>query len=358
MALGGRRQQVGLKTGMKVKRKKCSFNKRTRGCMMGASNDWPSRKEQYMKTNRGRIFTFAAMMTLGLATGGCGNHGAPQSEHSGGASAPSARLAQQAAGAARNLEWAGATLDNIEKDMAGVVEKYKPSDTGSLTSAFQTARAKLVNLQMAAKASQPDAGDLDAAIDFTKNVASLPQPLLDRIGDLDGKQETYHDLMADNPSLTNTDIGKRFDGALVLLAGDLARLTACQLEEKRNEACEAEGEWNLQGMRCDQIIDEGRDEAGYLARKEELNKNMREAGKTVSLRPLESARQQARAAKRGQQEAALAKQKLANQISALNLQNQILDENAGKLQEAVDQASTACDQAQERIQQAIDREDE
>jgi len=297
-------------------------------------------------------------MTLGLAAWGCGNHGALTTESRAIPSAPPVRLTQRSASAARNLEWAGVTLDNIEKDLADVVQEHKLADKDSLASAFQSARTRLAALKKPAAASQAEAGDPAAALEFARNIASLPEPLLDRIGDLDGKQETYHDLMADNPSLTNTDIGKRFDGALVLLAGDLARLTACQLEEKRNEACEAEGEWNLQGMRCDQIIDEGRDEAGYLARKEELNKNMREAGKTVSLRPLESARQQARAAKRGQQEAALAKQKLANQISALNLQNQILDENAGKLQEAVDQASTACDQAQERIQQAIDREDE
>ena len=299
----------------------------------------------------------AACRPHGLAAGGCGNHDAPRSEKSAAPSAPSARLAEQSAGAARNLEWAGATLDNIEKDLAGVVEKFKPSDTGSLTSAFQSARSKLDNLKKTVKASQPDAGDLAAAIDFTKNVASLPQPLLDRIGDLDGKQETYHDLMADNRLLTNTDIGKRFEGALQLLAGDLAHLTACQLEQKQNEACEAEGEWNLKALRCDQIIDEGRDEAAYLARKEELIKNMREAGKTISLGPLESAREQVRAAKRRQQEAALAKQKLANQITELNLQSAQLDDNGGKLGDAVDQASTAVDQAQEKIQQAIDEED-
>jgi hypothetical protein len=164
--------------------------------------------------------------------------------------------------------------------------------------------------------------------------------------------------MADNPSLTNTDIGKRFDAALDLLAGNLARLTACQLEEKRVEAGEAEGEWNLQALRCDQMIEEGRDEAAFLARKEELTKNMREAGKTVSLSPLEAARQQARAARRQQQEAALAKQKLANQVSQLNLQAQLLDENTGKLDEAADQAGAACDQAQEKIQKAIDEDEQ
>jgi len=311
-----------------------------------------------MRTNHGRNRTLAAILALGLAAAGCGNHEAPKAENTAPVSAPSARLSQLSAGAARNLEWAGATLDNIEKDLAGVVEKYKAADTSSLAAAFQSARAKLDNLKKSAKASPPDAGDLGAAIDFTKNAASLPEPLLDRIGDLDGKQEAYHDLMSDNPSLTNTDIGKRFEEALQLLAGDLAHLTACQLEQKRNEAGAAEGEWNLQELRCDQIIEEGRDEAAYLARREDLNKNMREAGKTISLRPLESAREQVRAAKRRQQEAALAKQKLANQISLLNLQSQLLDENAGKLGEAVDQASTACDQAQEKIQQAIDQEDQ
>ena len=252
----------------------------------------------------------------------------------------------------------GVTLDNIEKDLAEVAKEHKLADTDALASAFQSARTRLAALKRPSAATPAEAGDPAAALQFARNVASLTEPLMDRMGDLDGKREAFHDLMADNPSLTNTDIGKRFDAALDLLAGNLARLTARQLEEKQIEAAEAEGEWNLQALRCDQVIEEGRDEAAFLARKEELTKNMREAGKTVSLRPLDAARQRARAARRQQQEAALAKQKLANQISQLNLQTAMLDENSGKLDEAWDQAGAACDQAQEKIQQAIDADDQ
>jgi hypothetical protein len=309
-----------------------------------------------MKTNRSRNRALAAILTLGLAAGGCGNHGAPRSETNPAASAPAAGVGQKSASAARNLEWAEATLDKMEKDLAEVARDNKLTDTNSLASAFQSARARLATLKKVATASEADSGDPAQAIEFTRNIAGLPQPLLDRMGDLDGKRATYHDLVADNPSLTNTDIGKRFDEALQSLAGDLAHLTACQLERKQSDAGEAEGVWNLQALRCDQIIEEGKDEAAYLARKEELKKNMRDAGKTISLSPLDSAREQARAAKRQQQEAALAKQKLANQISQLNLQTQLLDEDAGKLNEAADQAGSAYDQAQEKIQQAIDQE--
>jgi hypothetical protein len=161
--------------------------------------------------------------------------------------------------------------------------------------------------------------------------------------------------MADNASLKNTDIPKRFDAALQSLAGNLAQLTACQVEEKRNEAAAAEGEWNLQSLRCDQILDEARDEAAYLDKKEDLKKSMSEAGRLINLTPLDSARDKVRAAKRRQQEAALEKLKLAGQVSQLNLQSELLDDNAGKLDEAVSQANDASDRAVDRIQEAIDQ---
>ena len=189
----------------------------------------------------------------------------------------------------RNLEWAGATLDNIETNLAEVVQDNKLTDTSSLASAFQSARAKLATLKKAVMAMETDSENLAKAVDFTKNVASVPQPLLDRIGDLNGKRDAYHDLIADNASLANTDIGKRFDEAIQSLAAALVRLTASQLEQKQVDAGQAEGEWNLQALvRPD---NRGRKRQGLLYRHEGgLKKSIREAGKTVSLAPLDSAR--------------------------------------------------------------------
>jgi hypothetical protein len=294
------------------------------------------------------------MITLGLGVAGCGKHAAPDSENSPNPGAPAAHGVRPSASVARNLEWAGATLDNIETNIAQVIQENKLAATNSPASAFESARAKLATLRKAALSTETDSDTLAKALDFTKNVAGIPQPLLDRIGDLNGKRDTYRELMNDSPSLTNTDVGKRFGEAVQSLAATLVRLTACQVEQKQIEAGDAEGGWNLQSLRCDQIIDEGRDEASYLATKEDLTKSIREAGKTVSLAPLDAAREQVRAAKRRQQEAALAKQKLANQISQLNLQNQMLDDHAGDLDQARDQAGDAFDQARQKIQQAID----
>jgi len=309
-----------------------------------------------MKTNRCCIRTFAAMMALGLAVGGCNKHSAPRSEKIPPASAPVAPTAQKTDSVIRDLDWAEATLDKIGKDLDEIARDNKISDTTPLTSALQSARAKSDAFRKAAAADVPDAGDLAGAVDFTKNVASVPGSLLDRIDDLDGKKEAYQNLTNDNPSLGDTDIGKRFDGAFQSLAGDLLRLTACQIAQKESDAGEAEGEWNLQSLRCDQILDEGKDEAAYLATKEDLKKSMREAGKTISLTPLDTAREQVRAAKRQQQEAALTKQKLANQSNQLNLQSQLMDEKSGELDAAADRAGDAFDQARQKIQQAIDQE--
>lgn len=309
-----------------------------------------------MSRNPGRFRAWAALVALALVVAGCGKQGAPASQNNSAPGAQSARVARLSAGAVRNLDWAGATLDIIEQNLAEAAQDNRLSDTSSVTSAFRSARAKLATLKNAAMATEPSTEDLDKAVEFTKNVAGIPQPLLDRMGDLSGKRETYHDLITDNPSLENTDIGKRFDEALRSLTAALARLTACQVEQKDLDAAEAEGAWNLQALRCDQIIEEGRDEASYLATKEDLKKSMREAGKKINLAPLDAAREQVRAAKRLQQQAALDKQKLANQIGQLNLQTQLLDQNAGELDHAGDQANAAFDQAQQKLQQAIDQE--
>jgi hypothetical protein len=311
---------------------------------------------RHLKTNFGGRGAWAAILALALVATGCGVHDAATSENSPAPGPPQDRAARQSPGAARNLDWAGATLDLIQSNLAEVVQDYKLTDTSSLNAAFQSARAKIVPLKNAVLSTEPGSENLDKAVEFTKSVAGIPQPLLDRIGDLNGKRDTYHDLTNDNPSLAGTDIGKRFDEAIQSLAAALARLTACQVDQKEVEAGEAEGAWNLQALRCDQIIEEGRDEASYLATKEDLTKSIREAGKKISLAPLDSARQQVRAAKRRQQEAALDKLKLANQINLLNLQTQLMDQNSGQLDQAGDQASASFDQAQQKIQQAIDQE--
>jgi len=100
--------------------------------------------------------------------------------------------AQKSASASRNLDWAGATLDKIEKDLDEIAQDNKIADTTTLTSAFKSARAKLAALRTAVTATEPDAGDLTRAVDFTKSIAGMHQTLLDRIDDLNGKQEAFY----------------------------------------------------------------------------------------------------------------------------------------------------------------------
>jgi len=267
----------------------------------------------------------------------------------------SVQSAQKTASVIRNLEWSGVTLEKIKTDLTAVVQDYQLADTNSLISAIESAKHRLTSLRIAATATEPDSGDLAKASEFAKNIAGLAQLVLGRIEDLDGKQETCRALIADNPSLANTDIGKRFDEAIQSLAGSLVSQSECQLKEETIEAGEAENEWNLQTLRCDQLIEEGTAEAAHLAKKEELKKSISEAGKAISLSPLESAHEQVRAALRQRQEAAVQKQKLANQINHLNLQTQLLDDNSGKLDQTTDQANEAYEQAQENIQEAVDK---
>jgi len=307
-----------------------------------------------MKPNRRFNLTLTAMMALGLVVSGCNKNSAPRAEKT--PTAQTVPAAQKSASASRNLDWAGATLDKIEKDLDEIAQDNKIADTTALTSAFKSAHAKLAALRTAVAANEPDAGDLTRAVDFTKSIAGMHQTLLDRIDDLNGKQEAYYNLTNDKPLLGDTDIGKRLGEAVQTLAGNLLNLMAGQLEQKEIEAGDAEGAWNLQSLRCDQIMDEGRDEAAYLATKEDLKKNMREAGKTISLTPLDLAREQVRAARHQQQDAAMTKQKLANQSNQLNVQSQLLDEKSGELDDAVDKANGALDQAQQKIQQAIDQQ--
>ncbi|MCX7045503.1 MAG: hypothetical protein NTX50_08485 [Candidatus Sumerlaeota bacterium] len=188
---------------------------------------------------------------------------------------PAAQAAQKSAGALRNLDWAGATVDKIEKDLAEFIQVNKLPTSNALAAAIQKARAKLSDLKSIVTVIEPGPEDLGKVMNYTKNLSNLAQTIMDRISDLDGKREAYRKLIADNPPLAKTDFGKRFDDEFRLLGESLVRLTACQLESKPIEAGEAEGAWNLQALRCDQMMEEGSEEAAYLARKEELKNSMR-----------------------------------------------------------------------------------
>ena len=267
---------------------------------------------------------------------------------------PTARAAQKSATAIRNLDWASVTLDKVEKDLADVIGDNSLTDTNALAAAFKFSRGRVGALRKSTAEATTQAEDLDKVVEFTKNVSGLAQSVLDRISELDAKREGYRKLINDNASLSRTDIGKRFDEGFHLLAGKLLRMPVCQLEEKSLEANEAEGMWNLQSLRCDQIIEEGWDEAAHLARQDELANGIREAGKTISLNPVAEAWEKVRAGKRQQQQLAMEKQKQANQLSYLNLQTQLLEQKTAKLNEATDLARQAYEEAQQKIQQAID----
>jgi methyl-accepting chemotaxis protein len=161
-------------------------------------------------------------------------------------------------------------------------------------------------------------------------------------------------LLEDQPALAKTDFGKRLDEVLQALAGSLLRQAAEQLAEKPLAAGEIDGEWYLQSLRFDQLVDEGTDEAAYLAHKEEMLNKIRESGKAVSLAALETARAKVRSVRHAQQELALEKQTHANQVTQQNLVIQSLDDKAPQLNEAADQARESYDQTQDKIQQVID----
>ena len=66
-------------------------------------------------------------------------------------------------------------MDNIEKDLAEVIQDNKLTDTNSLISAFQSARGKLTSLGRVTTGTAADSGHLAKAIEFTNNVAGVPQ---------------------------------------------------------------------------------------------------------------------------------------------------------------------------------------
>ncbi len=267
---------------------------------------------------------------------------------------PSLIAAPKATAAARNLEWAALTLDKIEKDLAEVIEEHKLTDTNALATAFQTSRGRIAVLKKAIGVTASASDAFSKSMDFSRNISSAADSLFDRISDLNAKRESYRKLTEENPILLKTDIGTRFNEGLRLQAGLILRVEVCQLGEKPLEANEAEGELNLQAMRCEQILDTGWDEGGYLNRKEEMVRSIREGGKSISLAPLDEVREKVRAVKRQQHELAIEKQKQANQISHANLQSQLLDQQTEKLSGVADEARQAFDEVQEKIQQSID----
>ena len=268
--------------------------------------------------------------------------------------ASNTRAVERTALAARNLEWCGLTVDKIEKDLGEFCSDRKLTDTNAITEVFQRLHSKITSLKKSLDTATAKTEDIDSALNLAKTVSGGAQLLLDRMGDLEGKQKAYQDLISNNQSLTKTDLGTRHDHAMQLLAESVVHQVGFQLEEKTVEASEAEGEWNLQGLQCDQQVEFGYDEAAYLNRKEELQNAIRDTGKNISMQDFEAAREHLRNSKREQQELAVEKQKLSNQVSTLQAQVQLIDVNAAKLSEATDHAREAYDQAQEAVQHAID----
>lgn len=262
--------------------------------------------------------------------------------------------ADQGSSAARHLAWSATTLDKLEQDFADVGYDVKAPDSAALAMAFASARTKLAGLKQALAVTNAEAKAAGKAAEFAKNLANLMQLTIDRSGDLAEKRATLRRLLEDQPALAKTDFGKRLDEVWLALARSLLRQAAEQLAEKPLAAGEIDGEWNLQAVRFDQLVDEGTDEGAYLAHHEELLGKMRESGKTVSLAPLEAARAKVRSARHAQQDLALEKQTHANQVTQQNLWIQSLDDKAQQLNEAADQARELYDQAQDKIQQALD----
>jgi hypothetical protein len=260
--------------------------------------------------------------------------------------------AEKNSGAVRNLAWAALTLEKIEKDLGELAREPKGPEALALAAAFAGAHARLAALQQAAAAA--DAESLGKATDFAKNLANLAEWTLDRASDLTGKKTALRKLWEEHPVLATTDFGRQLDEVLLKLAGSVLDQAAGQLAGKQAAAGEAEGVWNTQALRFDQLMDEADNEAGWLGRKEELQNAIRESGKQLKLTALEAAREQVRAARHAQQELALEKQKYVNQVAQLNQLIQSLDEKAGALNEAADKAREAFDEAQGKLQEAID----
>lgn len=261
--------------------------------------------------------------------------------------------AEQPNGVARNLAWAALTLEKVTKDLGEIACEPKGPDAVALASAEAAAHARLAALQQVTATADAESERASKAADFTKNLAGLAQWTIDRAGDLAGKQLARRNLFTEHAALAKTDYGKQLDEVLVALASCALRQAAAQLAEQQVLAGEAEGAWNNQALRFDQLMDEADDEAGWLDHKAELQDAIRESGKQIKLTDVEAARAKMRAARHAQQQVAQDKQNLANQTARLNLQIQMLDEKGGQLKDAADKAHEAFDAAQGKIQEAL-----
>jgi len=262
--------------------------------------------------------------------------------------------AANSAGVSRNLDWALVTLDKVEKDLADISTDATPADAQALPAAFESARRRLSNLKSKAKSGQADPEMASSVVDFTRDVSNLAQTVMDHINDRDQKGDSFQKLLDENGALEKTDVKMRFDEIVKSLTSDIVSNAALQLADKPGEAAESDGAWALDVLRADQLSEEAVEESEYLNQRKELEENMREAGKNISLAPFDQAREKLRAAKRRQRDLAVDKQNISNRINAANVQLQLLDQKAGNLNDAVDLARQAAEEARDEIQQRID----
>ena len=257
-------------------------------------------------------------------------------------------------GAARNLAWAATTLEKIEKDLGELTCEPKGADAVALAAAVAEAHARLAALKTVVATADAESESLGKAADFAKDLAGLAQWTIDRAGDLAGKHNARRKMFEERAVLAKTDFGRQLDAVLLALTSASLRQAAAQLGEKQSAALAAEAAWNMQAMRFDQLMDEADDEAGWLDRKAELLDAIRDSGKQIKLTDLEAAREKIRAARHALQTVALEKQQAVNHAAEVNQQIQSLDEKGGHLKEAADKAHQAFDEAQGRVQEALD----
>ena len=257
-------------------------------------------------------------------------------------------------GAARNLAWAATTLEKIEKDLGELTREPKGADAVALAAAVAEAHARLAALKTVVATADAESESIGKAADFAKDLASLAQWTIDRAGELAGKRHARRKMFEERAVLTKTDFGKQLDAALLALAGTSLRQAAAQLGAKQSAALAAEAAWNTQALRFDQLMEAADDEANWLDRKAEWLSAISDSGKQIKLTELEAAREKIRAARHALHAVAQEKQQAVNHAAEVNQQIQSLDEKGGQLKEAVDKAHEAFDQAQGRVQEALD----
>ncbi len=265
-----------------------------------------------------------------------------------------ATAAEDNASALRNLAWAAATLEKIERDVGEIISDPKGPDAVALATAVADTHARLAALKQVVAMADAESESIGKAADAAKNLSGLAHWTIDRASDLAGKQTTRRKMFEERAVLAKTDFGRQLDELLLVLGKCSIRQAAAQLADKQAAVTEAEAVWNLQTQRFDQLLDEADNEAGWLEQREELQNAIRDAGKQLKLDELEAARAKVRVARHAQQKLALDKQQLANQIAKLNLQSQLLDEKGGQLNEAADRAREAFEAARGKVQEALD----